>query len=156
MLWMYRCATRLCSQEDDAKDHVQDTLLNAIRRLKYFLSHPNLTLFSSTQEKPDGQVIRLGRNGKQFWRQGSSRASSHGSGLRSTRERADISDPFGRRTKGYGVFTHRNPVSPWSVGEMRLRFAERRAAGLLYQDPPRITLVPPDDGPVGFCGGLLL
>ena len=68
----------------------------------------------------------------------------------------DISDPFGHRTKGYGVLTHRNPVSPWSVGEMRLRFAERRAAGLLYQDPPRITLVPPDDGPIGFCGGLFL
>ena len=45
MVWMYRCATRLCCQEDDAKDHVQDTFLNAIRRLKYFLSHPNLTLF---------------------------------------------------------------------------------------------------------------
>ena len=45
MVWIYRCATRLCSQEDDAKDHVQDTFLNAIRRLKYYLIHPNLTLF---------------------------------------------------------------------------------------------------------------
>jgi hypothetical protein len=58
--------------------------------------------------------------------------------------------------KDYGVFAHRNPLSPWSVGEMRLRFAERMARGLLFQAPPRITLVPPVDGPVGFCDGLLL
>src|ERR1700675_1974615 len=40
--------------------------------------------------------------------------------------------------KDYGVFAHRNPASPWSVGEMRLRFAERMARGLLFQAPPRI------------------
>ena len=60
------------------------------------------------------------------------------------------------RTKNYGVFAHRNPLSPWSVGEMRLRFVERMARGLLLQAPPRIALVPPDDGPVGFSDGLLL
>ena len=56
----------------------------------------------------------------------------------------------------YGFFAHRNPVSPWSVGEIRLRFAERMAFGLLYQEPPRITLVPPDEGPIGFFDGLFL
>ena len=60
------------------------------------------------------------------------------------------------RAMDYGFFAHRNPVSPWSVGVMRLRFAERKARALLYQDPPRITLVPPDDGPVGFFDGLFL
>ena len=60
------------------------------------------------------------------------------------------------RAMDYGVFAHRNPVSPWSVGVMRLRFAERVAFGLLYQEPPRITLVPPDEGPIGFFDGLFL
>ena len=60
------------------------------------------------------------------------------------------------RCQDYGVFAHRNPVSPWSVGDVRLRFEERTARGLLFQAPPRITFVPPDDGPVGFCEGLAL
>ena len=58
--------------------------------------------------------------------------------------------------EGYGVFAHRNPLSPWSVGEMRLRFEERMARGLLFHAPPRTALVPPVDGPVGFFDGLTL
>ena len=56
----------------------------------------------------------------------------------------------------YGFFAHRNPVRPWSVGEITLRFAERKARALPFQAPPRITLVPPDDGPVGFFDGAFL
>ena len=42
------------------------------------------------------------------------------------------------------------------VGEIKLRFAERRARALPFQAPPRITFVPPDDGPVGFFDGAFL
>jgi len=60
------------------------------------------------------------------------------------------------RAPVYGFFAHRNPVIPWSVGDMTLRLAERRARALPFQAPPRITFVPPDDGPVGFFVGLVL
>ena len=82
------------------------------------------------------------------------RHGAKGYGFQATSRRSVMNNTMW--AKGYGVFAHRNPSSPWSVGEMRLRFAERMARGLLFQAPPRITLVPPVDGPVGFCDGLVL
>src|SRR5215510_1883260 len=81
------------------------------------------------------------------------RHGAGGNGLHATSQQLVMNKMW---AEGYGVFAHRNPLSPWSVGEMRLRFEERMARGLLFHAPPRIALVPPDDGPVGFCDGLTL
>ena len=58
----------------------------------------------------------------------------------------------------YGFFAHRNPGTYWlrNDGGSQYRSEERRARGLLFQEPPRITLYPPVGGPVGFCAGLFL
>ncbi len=73
------------------------------------------------------------------------------------------STPFGCRAKiqgpkSYGVFAHRNPgkYKLRNDGGSEYRSAERRLFGLLFQEPPRITLYPPIGGPVGFCDGLVL
>ena len=58
----------------------------------------------------------------------------------------------------YGVFAHRNPgkYKLRNDGGSQYRSADRRFRGLLFQEPPRITLYLPIGGPVGFCDGLFL
>ena len=58
----------------------------------------------------------------------------------------------------YGVFAHRKPgkYKLRNDGGSQYRSEERRARGLLFQEPPRITLNLPFDGPVGFCDRLFL
>ena len=62
------------------------------------------------------------------------------------------------RATDYGVFAHRNPgkYKLRNDGGSQYRSEERRARGWLFQEPPRITLYPPIDGPVGFFDGLFL
>ena len=62
------------------------------------------------------------------------------------------------RATDYGFFAHRNPGTYWlrNDGGSQYRSEERRARGLLFQEPPRITLYPPVGGPVGFLDGLFL
>jgi hypothetical protein len=102
-------------------------------------------------------VKRVAQDGMSVSVSSHARYASRGTRIRAVSQRTVMNNAgYGYKTTDYGVFAHRNPSSPWSVGEMRLRFAERMARGLLFQAPPRITLVPPDDGPVGFCDGLVL
>ena len=70
-------------------------------------------------------------------------------------QRPSDADP---RTRDYGDFAHRNPgtYKLRNDGGSKCRSATRRLRGSLSQEPPRTTLNPPDDGPVGFCDGLFL
>jgi hypothetical protein len=69
-----------------------------------------------------------------------------------------VSQQTVKKNAGYGVFTHRNPgkYKLRNDGGSQYRSADRRFRVLLFHEPPRITLNPPIDGPVGFCDGLVL
>ncbi len=114
---------------------------------------------SPTREKREGQVIGLGHNGRAFRHRITTGACPRGSDRPLPPGVGDL-DPFGcrGRAKNYGVFAQRNPgaYKLRNDGGSQYRSADRRVRGLLFQDPPRITLNPPVAGPIGFCDGLFL